>query len=117
MTAVLALIASTTAATPSRHLLVHPGTSLQTSADAAAASGITTLRLGAGKHRLANPLQLSARHSGLQFVGEDGATISGGVQVSGWEVDGGLWRADVSSLLAGHNVTRQLWVGGGRVGR
>lgn len=84
-------------------IFVSPGESLQDACDEASRTKLVRLR--SGVHRLESSLVLTSRHSGLQIVGDDGAEVSGGVELTGlrWEeVKNGLWATKID--LEAHSL-------------
>ncbi len=76
-----------------------------------------TIRLAPGTYPLMHSLQLSAQDSGLRIVGAGrGETLlSGGVSLPPFqEVEKGLWRTDVGSLMALGGDVPQVYVNGQR---
>ena len=69
-----------------------------------------------GVNRIAKPVRFTAADHDVDFVGEDGATVSGGVPLTGWkDVGAGVWEADAPRNGAGEPVFfDQLWVNGRR---
>ena len=69
-----------------------------------------------GVNRVAKPVRFTAADHDVDFVGEDGATVSGGVPLTGWkDVGAGVWEADAPRNGAGEPVFfDQLWVNGRR---
>lgn len=70
-----------------------------------------TIRLAPGTYRLYEPLRLRPEDSGLTIEGR-GATISGGMAVTGWKREGKLLVADVPDFNGRPVDFRQLWTGG-----
>jgi len=70
------------------------------------------IRLQSGMHMLNETLSLRPEDSGITFVGEEGACISGGVRIDGWKQEGNLWVADVPDFNGRPLEFRQLWVNG-----
>ena len=74
-----------------------------------------TIHLEKGGHNVYEPLFVRPEDSGTSasptvILGEDGASISGGVQITGWKKQGKLWVADVPSFNGRPLDFRQLWV-------
>ncbi len=78
-----------------------------------------TIHLEKGVHNIYEPLFVRPEDSGTSasptvIMGEDGASVSGGVQITGWKKQGKLWVADVP-LFNGHPLDfRQLWINGNK---
>ena len=92
---------------------------LQQEARALSAAGPHVLRLAPGRHQLLRPLELSATHSGLHFVGsaEGASVISGGFEIppASWVEHAGAACAGCGAIMraplaAGTNYSRQLFV-------
>ena len=72
------------------------------------------LQLKAGVYRLTQPIILRPEDRFTKIVAEDDVTITGAVQISGWQRQGKLWVADVP-LFNGRPIEfRQLWVNGSK---
>ena len=71
-----------------------------------------TITLKAGVHRLLQSVILRQQDNGLRIIGEDGATVSGGVQIKGWKRKGRLWVADQPVFNGRPLEFRQMWVNG-----
>ena len=69
-----------------------------------------------GVHRLTRPLTLTAADGGIVFAGERGATLSGGVRLTGWKDLGrGVWETEAPRTASGETAFfDQLWVNGRR---
>ena len=81
-----------------------------------------TIHLEKGVHNVYEPLFVRPEDSGTSasptvILGEDGASISGGVQITGWKKQGKLWVADVPSFNGRPLDFRQLWVNGSKAVR
>ncbi|RKT86836.1 Right handed beta helix region [Saccharopolyspora antimicrobica] len=83
------------------------------------ATGDVIVHLGAGTHVLTEPLALDPadRRIAFQAAGygtadQEAAVISGGREISGWQVHDGVWRAEVGDL-----DTRHLYADGRRAER
>ena len=79
--------------------------------------GGITIHLEKGVHRVYEPLFVrpedsGTHHSPTVIEGEDGASVSGGVQLTGWRKQGKLWVADVPRFNGRPLDFRQLWVDG-----
>ena len=72
---------------------------------------VVTIHLAEGTYRLYEPLRLRPEDSGLTIEGH-GATISGGVTITGWKQQGRLLVADVPDFNGRPIDFRQLWVNG-----
>lgn len=62
-----------------------------------------TVSVHEGVYRIQSPIEFTADDSGtfdkpIRFRGNAGAQISGGVPITGWQEENGLWAADVSHL-------------------
>ena len=72
---------------------------------------------------LSRPFVLTPEDHDIRFVGEAGATISGGLRLTGWKDEGGgVWSADLPRLAEPHadrehEFFEQLWVNGRRAER
>ncbi len=71
-----------------------------------------TVRLQKGVYRLTQPVIIRPEDSNLRIVAEEGAVISGGVQITGWRRQGSLWVADVPRWNGRPLEFRQLYVNG-----
>ena len=76
-----------------------------------------TIHLEKGVHSVYEPLFVRPEDSGTHVAptviqGEEGASVSGGVVLSGWKKQGKLWVADVPSFNGRPLDFRQLWVNG-----
>lgn len=76
-----------------------------------------TIHLAAGVHAVYEPVFIRPEDSGTAAAptviqGEDGASISGGVTLTGWKRQGKLWVADVPTFNGRPLDFRQLWVNG-----
>ena len=69
-----------------------------------------------GVNRIARPVTFTAADHDIDFVGEDGATISGGIRLENWKGLGdGIWEADAPKTEKGETAFfDQLWVNGRR---
>lgn len=81
-----------------------------------------TIHLMRGVHRVYEPLFLRPEDSGTPesptvIEGENGASISGGVRLSGWKKQGKYWVADVPSFNGRPLDFRQMWVNGVKADR
>lgn len=81
-----------------------------------------TIHLSKGVHNVYEPLFVRPEDSGTSdsptiILGEDGASISGGVQITGWKKQGKLWVADVPSFNGRPLDFRQLWINGNKAVR
>lgn len=79
--------------------------------------GGITIHLEKGDHTVYEPLFVRPEdsgtfHSPTVIEGEDGASVSGGVQLTGWRKQGKLWVADVPLFNGRPLDFRQLWVNG-----
>ncbi|GAA0943493.1 right-handed parallel beta-helix repeat-containing protein [Actinocorallia libanotica] len=101
----------------------HPFATLDRARQAARTlTGEIAIRLRAGTHLLAAPLELTEEDSdgrsivyqphGYGTAEQEEAVISGGRPVTGWRQEDGVWAADVGDL-----DTRQLYVDGRRAER
>ena len=76
-----------------------------------------TIHLAKGAHSLYEPLFIRPEDSGTALSptiirGEDGASVSGGITLTGWRKQGRLWVADVPTFNGRPLDFRQLWIGG-----
>ncbi len=76
-----------------------------------------TIHLMSGVHHVYEPLFVRPEDSGTAdaptvIEGEQGASISGGVNLTGWKKQGKLWVADVPQFNGRPLDFRQLWVDG-----
>lgn len=97
----------------------HPLQTLEHAREVAHRKGESRIILRGGIYRLAQPVQLTAKDSGLSFVAEQGESpvLSGAVQVKGWkQIDAqkNLWAAP---LPKGVRNSRQLYIDGVRANR
>ena len=69
-----------------------------------------------GVNRIARPVVFTAADHDIDFIGETGAAISGGIRLGGWkDVGGGVWEADAPRTAQGETAFfDQLWVNGRR---
>ena len=69
-----------------------------------------------GVNRIFRPVAFTAADHDIDFVGEAGATISGGVRLGGWkDVGDGVWECDAPKTVKGETAFfDQLWVNGRR---
>ena len=76
-----------------------------------------------GVNTLSRPFVLTPEDHDIRFIGEAGATISGGLRLTGWKDEGdGVWSADLPRLAEPHadrehEFFEQLWVNGRRAER
>ncbi|HVJ44944.1 MAG TPA: right-handed parallel beta-helix repeat-containing protein, partial [Luteolibacter sp.] len=69
-------------------------------------------------HFITEPIVLGPQDSGLTWIGEEGAVISGGRKITGWQKQpDGLWKADVPEVKDGKWYFQQLWINGRRATR
>ena len=85
--------------------------------DAPSVKDGVTIHLAAGVHAVYEPVFIRPEDSGTAAAptviqGEDGASISGGVTLTGWKRQGKLWVADVPTFNGRPLDFRQLWVNG-----
>ncbi len=81
-----------------------------------------TIHLMSGVHQVYEPLFIRPEDSGTPasptvIEGEKGASVSGGVVLSGWKKQGKLWVADVPLFNGRPLDFRQLWVNGVKADR
>ncbi|MBO7722016.1 MAG: right-handed parallel beta-helix repeat-containing protein [Kiritimatiellae bacterium] len=71
-----------------------------------------------GVNRVTSPVVFTAEDHDIDFTGEPGAMISGGVEIRGWkDAGGGVWEAPAPKTPAGDTMFfDQLWVNGRRAG-
>ena len=69
-----------------------------------------------GANRIARPVVFTAADHDIDFIGETGAMVSGGIRLGGWtDLGGGVWEADAPKLPSGETMFfDQLWVDGRR---
>lgn len=69
-----------------------------------------------GVNRIARPVVFTEADHDIDFVGEPGATVTGGMRLEGWrDVGGGVWEADAPKTDRGETLFfDQLWVNGRR---
>ena len=72
-----------------------------------------------GVNRIRETLVFGPEDHDIEFVGEDGAVLSGGVALSGWkDVGDGVWEAEAPRAADGRHLSfDQLWVNGRRAAR
>ena len=76
-----------------------------------------------GVNEITKSVVFSPEDRDIRFVGEEGATVSGGIRLSGWaDEGGGVWSADLprrEDSRGGfeHEFFEQLWVNGRRAER
>ena len=70
------------------------------------------LHLKAGVYRLVQPVVLRPEDRFTTIVADGDVTISGAVEISGWQRQGKLWVADVPLWNGRPLEFRQLWVNG-----
>jgi hypothetical protein len=70
------------------------------------------LQLKAGVYRLTQPIILRPEDRFTRIVANGDVTITGAVQISGWQRQGKLWVADVPLFNGRPLEFRQLWVNG-----
>lgn len=80
------------------------------------------IHLAQGVHAVYEPLFVRPEDSGTPtsptiLQGEDGASVSGGVALTGWKKQGNLWVADVPRFNGRPLDFRQLWVNGSKAVR
>ena len=69
-----------------------------------------------GVNRVVRPVVFTDEDHDIDFVGEPGATLSGGIRIGGWTDAGeGVWEADAPKTGSGETLFfDQLWVNGRR---
>lgn len=69
-----------------------------------------------GVNRIVRPVVFTAEDHDINFIGEPGAKISGGVQLEGWrEIEEGVWETEAPRTESGQTAFfDQLWVDGRR---
>ena len=69
-----------------------------------------------GVNRIGRPVVLTDADHDIDFVGESGAVITGGIRLGGWkDVGEGVWEADAPKTEKGETAFfDQLWVNGRR---
>lgn len=70
------------------------------------------LHLKAGVYRLTQPIILRPEDRFTRIIADSDVTITGAVQISGWQRQGKLWVADVPMFNGRPLEFRQLWVNG-----
>ena len=76
-----------------------------------------------GVNELRKSVVFTSEDHDIRFIGEPGATISGGLRLTGWKDEGnGVWSADLPRLDESHGdceyeFFEQLWVNGRRADR
>ena len=80
-------------------------------------SSQTVIRLLQGEHRLVQSIILRPEDSGVHIIGEQGATISGGVRVTGWKRQGKMYVADQPMFNGRPLCFRQMWIDGRKAQR
>lgn len=70
------------------------------------------LHLKAGVYRLTQPIILRPEDRFTRIIADGDVTITGAVQISGWQRQGKLWVADVPMFNGRPLEFRQLWVNG-----
>ena len=98
------------------HAALRQARELRRLQDPGAEGGIT-IHLMKGTHALYEALTLRMEDSGtadapLVIQGEEGASVSGGVVLTGWKKQGRLWVTDVPQFNGRPLDFRQLWVNG-----
>lgn len=77
-----------------------------------------TIHVTAGSHFITEPIVLGPQDSGISWIGEDGAVISGGKKITGWtKQPDGLWKAEIPEVREGKWYFQQLWIDGRRATR
>ena len=71
-----------------------------------------TIHLRPGTYHLNEPLFIRQEDSGITFLGDEGACLSGGIRIEKWHQQGKLWVADVPDFNGRPLEFRQLWVNG-----
>ena len=71
-----------------------------------------------GVNRIARPVAFTAADHDIDFIGEDGAMISGGIRLGDWkDLGGGVWETKAPRTEKGETVFfDQLWISGRRAG-
>jgi hypothetical protein len=76
------------------------------------------IHVAPGNHFITEPVVLGPQDSGVTWIGDDGAVISGGKKITGWEKQpDGLWKATVPEVKEGKWYFQQLWINGRRATR
>lgn len=77
-----------------------------------------TIHVTAGHHFITEPIVLGPQDSGISWIGENGAVISGGKKITGWtKQPDGLWKAEIPEVREGKWYFQQLWIDGRRATR
>lgn len=75
------------------------------------------IRLQAGTYRLNQTITVRPEDSGIRIVADGNAVVSGGVKITGWKKQGGMYVADVPEFNGRPLEFRQLWVNGRKSAR
>lgn len=75
------------------------------------------IRLQAGTYRLNQTIMVRPEDSGIRIVADGNAVVSGGVKITGWKKQGGMYVADVPEFNGRPLEFRQLWVNGRKADR
>ena len=75
------------------------------------------IRLQAGTYRLNQTITVRPEDSGIRIVADGNAVVSGGVKITGWKKQGGMYVADVPEFNGRPLEFRQLWVNGRKADR
>lgn len=75
------------------------------------------IRLQAGIYRLNQTITVRPEDSGIRIVADGNAVVSGGVKITGWKKQGGMYVADVPEFNGRPLEFRQLWVNGRKADR
>lgn len=75
------------------------------------------IRLQAGTYRLNQTITVRPEDSGIRIVSDGNAVVSGGVKITGWKKQGGMYVADVPEFNGRPLEFRQLWVNGRKADR
>lgn len=75
------------------------------------------IRLQVGTYRLNQTITVRPEDSGIRIVADGNAVVSGGVKITGWKKQGGMYVADVPEFNGRPLEFRQLWVNGRKADR
>lgn len=75
------------------------------------------IRLQTGTYRLNQTITVRPEDSGIRIVADGNAVVSGGVKITGWKKQGGMYVADVPEFNGRPLEFRQLWVNGRKADR
>ena len=98
---------------------LHEAAAKARAAKKADSSAEVRVALASGVHSISSPLVLKSEDSGVAWVGDGRAVVSGGLRIEGWKDDGaGVASAPLPRAADGSTPCfEQLWVNGRRAGR